>query len=96
MILKVKVKTHVARQPKMSNTKHRESCTDQLGCFRPVLTYTKGVCAYVGVLCTTDVRSSKIAVPGACLRPTSTTDGFWFCHLQNGRYLLPTGLIKGM
>lgn len=44
MILKVKVKTHVARQPKMSNTKHRESCTDQLGCFCPVLTYTKGVC----------------------------------------------------
>lgn len=57
---------------------------------------TQRVCAYVGVLCTTDARSSKIAVPGACLRPTSTTDGFWFCHLQNGRYLLPTGLIKGM
>ena len=54
---------------------------------QPCGLHTQDVFVYVAVPCTTDVRSSKTATPGAWLHSTSTTDWLWFCHPQNGQML---------
>ena len=90
LILKVKMKTHVALPSKLSNRQDQESGTDELGhCAQPGVLPTQGECVYVGVACPMDAKSSK--TPGYILPAPQTGFDFDICKMAR-HDLLPPGL----
>ena len=90
LILKAKMKTHVALPSKLSNGQDQDRGTDELGHrAQPGVSPAQGECVGVGVACPVDAKNSK--TPGYILPAPQTGFDFDICKMAR-HDLLPTGL----
>lgn len=88
LILKAKMKTHVALQSKLSNGQDQDRGTDELGHrARSGVSPAQGECVGVGVACPVDAKSSK--TPGYILPAPQTGFEFDICKMARHDLLSP-------